>query len=570
MFIPTTPEEVSQRGWKSLDIILVSGDTYIDSSYNGSAVIGHYLIDNGFKVGIICQPNLADGADITRLGVPELFWSVSGGCVDSMVANYTPSNKFRKEDDFTPGGENNRRPDRACIAYTNLIKKHCKGKPIVLGGIEASLRRIAHYDFWSDSVRRSILLDSKADIITYGMAERSNLQLANALRDGRDWKDIPGICYMSSEKPAGFIGLPSYEKVSAKVDKSPDFVSMFATFYDNCDPLTAKGLFQMYSGRYLVHNPPQKPLNVSDLDAVYSSDYENTVHPYYAKQGHVKAIETIKNSVTTHRGCYGQCNFCAISVHQGRTVISRSEDSIIGEVKKIASKRDFNGIIYDLGGPTANMYGIECQKKLATGSCKDKRCLYPQPCTHMNIDHGRQIELLNRVSAVEGVKKVFVTSGVRYDMVVHDRCNGRNYLDCLVKDHISGQMKIAPEHTVKRVLDFMGKPDSNVLLDFKDMFDESNSRFGKNQFLTYYLMAAHPGCYMSDMEELEEFIHTELKTNPEQVQVFTPTPSTLSTMMYYTRRDINDTKDVKAEHSMQMKHKQKDVLKGRENAQIRH
>ena len=560
MFIPTTSEEVRKRGWGALDIIIVSGDTYIDSSYNGAALIGHYLIDNGFRVGIICQPDIRSGDDITRLGQPELFWSVSAGCVDSMVANYTPTNKFRKDDDFTPGGVNDRRPDRACIAYTNLIKKYSKGKPVVLGGIEASLRRIAHYDAWTDSVRRSILLDAKADIITYGMAELSNLELANCFRDGKDWKDVRGICYMSSEVPNGYIVLPSYEKVIVKADKDPDFVRMFREFYQNCDPITAKGLAQPYAKRFLVQNPPQRVLSVKELDAVYSSDFENAVHPYYAKQGHVKAMDTIKFSITSHRGCYGECSFCAIAVHQGRTVVSRSEDSIVAEAERMAGSPDFKGIIYDVGGPTANMYGIECAKKLTHGACKDKKCLFPRPCQNLPLDHKRQIDLLNRISSIPGVRKVFITSGIRYDMIVYDRASGEQYLDLLVKDHISGQLKIAPEHISKRVLDLMGKPDSNVLLDFKDMFDESNERQGKEQFLTYYLMAAHPGCYMSDMEELNDFVHRELKTNPEQIQIFTPTPSTVSTMMFYTHRDINDTVDIKAEHSMQTRQKQKDVI----------
>ncbi|MCK9322502.1 MAG: YgiQ family radical SAM protein [Candidatus Methanomethylophilaceae archaeon] len=560
MFIPTTREEMQERGWNTLDIIIVSGDTYIDSSYNGAAVIGHWLISNGFKVGIICQPDLTSDKDIGRLGEPELFWSITAGCVDSMVANYSPTKKRRNDDDFTPGGENTKRPDRACIAYTNLVKKYFKGKPVVLGGIEASLRRIAHYDMWSDSIRRSILFDAKADIITYGMAELSNLELAQRMRDGQDWKETKGICYISSEQPKWYLALPSYEKCSADVEDKIDFIDAFRIFYDNCDPANAKGLFQVHGNRFLVQNPPSRLLTPDELDRIYSLDYEGRVHPYYAKDGHVKAMDTIKNSITTHRGCYGECSFCAISMHQGRTVVSRSEQSIVDEAERIASKPDFNGIIYDVGGPTANMYGIECTKKLTHGACKDKKCLYPRPCKNLPINHTAQIHLLDRLLEVPNVKRVFVTSGIRYDMIIFDQAAGKRYVDCIVKDHVSGQLKIAPEHVSKNVLDLMGKPDSNVLLDFKDMFDESNARQGKKQFLTYYLMAAHPGCYMKNMEELNDFIHTELKTNPEQVQIFTPTPSTASTMMYYTRRDFNNTMDVKAEHSMQMKQKQKNII----------
>ena len=560
MFIPTTPEEVSQRGWDALDIILVSGDTYIDSSYNGSAVIGHFLISEGFRVGIICQPDVDSDRDILRLGTPELFWSVSAGCVDSMVANYTPTNKFRRDDDFTPGGENNRRPDRACIAYSNLIRKYCKGKPIVLGGIEASLRRVVHYDAWKDSLRRSIIFDAKADAITYGMAELSNLELAICLRDGKDWKDIRGISYISKDPVSDYLELPSFEDC---VYDSKMFNRAFRRFYENCDPVTAKGLVQKHGDRYLVQNPPQRLLTPEELDTVYSLDYENRVHPYYAKDGAVKAMDTIKNSITSHRGCYGECSFCAIAVHQGRTVVSRSEESIIAEAKRITERPDFNGYIYDVGGPTANMYGIECKKKLEKGACTDKKCLFPSPCPSLHIDHRRQMDLLQKLSALPGVKKVFVTSGIRYDMIIYDRKNGQGYVDLIVRDHVSGQLKIAPEHVSEEVLNLMGKPGPNVLLDFKDMFDESNDRQGKKQFLTYYFMAAHPGCGNRAMEELGRFAHTELKTNPEQIQVFTPTPSTVSTLMYYTRRDYADKRNVWSEHVPQLKQKQKDIVNRR-------
>jgi uncharacterized radical SAM protein YgiQ len=520
-------------------------------------VIGHWLIDNGFKVGIICQPDIKSDDDIGRLGEPKLFWSVTAGCVDSMIANYTPTNKFRKDDDFTPGGVNNRRPDRACIAYTNLIKKYHKGKPIVLGGVEASLRRIVHYDFWSDSLRRSILFDAKADVITYGMAERSNLLLAQRIRDGKDWHETRGICYISNEKPKDFIEIPSYEDCLQMED---NFIKAFKTFYYNNDPLIAKGMVQKHGGRYLVHNPPSIILDTETLDRVYESDYEDTVHPYYAKQGHVKSFETIKNSITTHRGCYGECNFCAIAVMQGRTVVSRSEDSIIREVRRITQRRGFNGIINDVGGPTANMYGFECAKKIKAGACQDKRCLYPKPCQYLPIDHSRHQHLLNRIGQEDGVKKVAIASGIRYDMIIADKTHGKEYLACLIKDHISGQMKIAPEHISDEVLRMMGKPGKDVLLEFKKQFDEINREQGKDQFLTYYLIAAHPGCYDHHMEELSSFCRNYLKTNPEQIQIFTPSPSTISTMMYYTRRDWNNTTNIKSEHSMQMKQIQKDIV----------
>ncbi len=560
MFIPTTPEEVSQMGWDALDVVLVSGDTYIDSSYNGSAVIGHFLMSEGFRVGIICQPDVKTDADIMRLGEPELFWSVSSGCVDSMVANYTPTNKFRRDDDFTPGGLNNRRPDRACIAYSNLIKRYSKGKPIVLGGIEASLRRVVHYDAWSDSLRRSLIFDAKADAITYGMAELSNLELARCLRDGKDWHSVRGVSYIGKEVPEGYIEIPSFE--DCRYD-SKLFNRAFRDFYENCDPVTARGLAQKHGDRYLVQNPPQRLLTTEELDRVYSFDYENAVHPYYAKDGVVKAMDTIKSSITSHRGCYGECSFCAIAVHQGRTVVSRSEESIIAEARRITESPNFNGYIYDVGGPTANMYGIECRKKLEKGACTDRKCLFPTPCPSLRIDHARQMALLQKLSALPGVKKVFVTSGIRYDMIVYDRKNGQGYVDLIVRDHVSGQLKIAPEHVNEDVLKLMGKPGPNVLLDFKDMFDESNRRQGKKQFLTYYFIAAHPGCGNRSMEELGRFAHTELKTNPEQIQIFTPTPSTVSTLMYYTRRDYADRRNVWSEHVPQLKQKQKDLVNRR-------
>ena len=556
MFIPTTREEVAKRGWDALDVIIVSGDTYTDNSYNGAALIGHWLIYNGFRVGIIAQPRIDIPDDITRLGLPELYWSVSAGCVDSMVANYTAVNKFRKDDDFTPGGVNNRRPDRACIAYTNLIKKYAKGKPIILGGIEASLRRVAHYDHWSDSVRRSVLFDSKADAITYGMTELSNLAIANAMKDGADWKGINGVCYASNTVPEGYLEMPSYEECS----KDPKaFNQAFRLFRDNCDPMTAKGLVQKHGDRYLVQNPPSRLLTTEELDTIYGLDFENEVHPYYLKDGPVKAMDTIRNSITTHRGCYGDCSFCAIAVHQGRTVVSRSEESILNEAKGFASKPGFNGVIRDVGGPTANMYGIECRQKLRIGACKDKSCLGDKPCPKLCIDHGKQVQLLRDIRSIPGVKRVFVGSGIRYDMILADEKNGERYLENLVRHHVSGQMKIAPEHVSRRVLKTMGKPGPEKLTEFKDRFDKCTARCGKELFLTYYFIAAHPGCRNEDMEELSRFCHSRLKTNPEQVQIFTPTPSTVSTAMYHTGEDLKGHR-VFSEHSIKGKQAQKRIL----------
>ena len=519
-------------------------------------MIGHWLIDHGFRAGMIAQPRTDSPDDILRLGTPALFWSVSAGCVDSMVANYTATNRRRREDDFTPGGANDRRPDRACIAYSNLIKRYAKGKPIILGGIEASLRRIAHFDIWDAAVRRSVLLDSKADAIVYGMGELSNLEIAQRMRDGKDWKDVRGICYMSPEKPEPSVELPPYEECAADPEA---FAEMFRIFRDNSDPVSGRRMVQAYGKRFLVHNRPQRNMTQQELDSVYESNFENDVHPFYASQGKVRAMETVRNSITTHRGCYGDCSFCAITVHQGRAVVSRSKGSILREARKIASSPHFNGIIQDIGGPTANMYGIDCPVKSASGSCRDRRCLGSRPCPRLPIDHSEQTELLKEISEIPGVRKAFVNSGIRYDMIVADRDHGEKYLDELVMRHVSGQMKIAPEHISDRVLRLMGKPSREVLEEFRRMFAESNGKCGKKQFLTYYFMAAHPGCTEDDMRELADYCRHVLRTNPEQVQIFTPTPSTVSTMMYHCGKDLRG-RYVRSEHSMQKKQKQKDIV----------
>ena len=561
MFLPTTRDELNNLKWDRPDIILVTGDSYIDSPFIGIAVIGKTLSDAGYRVAVIAQPDVHSDKDITRLGEPRLFWGVSGGCIDSMIANYTSLKKKRKSDDYTPGGINNRRPDRATIVYTNLIKQHFKNtKPILLGGVEASLRRIAHYDYWSDSIRSSILFDSKADYLLYGMADKSVLQFADALKKDEDPRNIRGLCYIegkAEEIPQGYLELPAYDTV--KTDNK-SLIKMFHTFYKNNDALNADGLYQKHGARYLVHNPPAMPLTQNELDGVYALDFNRAQHPYYERQGKVKALETIKFSIPTHRGCYGECNFCAITVHEGRTVQWRSQKSILAEAEKIASLPDFKGYIIDLGGPTANMYGYECAKKLKTGSCKDKRCLYPQICPSMKINHNPQIELLQKVRRIKGVKKVFVASGVRYDLLLNDRQYGEKYLSELIKYHVSGQMKIAPEHTEDNVLQRMGKPGKSLLLQFRDLFEKINSRTGKKQFLTYYLIAGHPGCTLNDMNKLKRFTSRELKMNPEQVQIFCPAPSTYSALMYYTETDPFTGKKLFVEKDPRKKEQQKNVV----------
>jgi uncharacterized radical SAM protein YgiQ len=558
MFLPTTAAEVKRLGWEHLDAILVSGDSYIDSPYSGIAVIGKVLTKAGFRVGIIAQPTIHSAEDITRLGEPTLFWGVSGGTVDSMVANYTALNKKRKSDDFTPGGVNNRRPDRAVIAYANLIRRYFKQTaPIVLGGIEASLRRVAHYDYWVDGIRRSILLDAKADFLLYGMAEKSVLELAQALKNNTDPYVIRGLCYISKKKPKEYIELPSFEEV--RLEKKA-FMRMFHLFYQNNDPLNALGLAQKHQERFLVQNPPAYHLTQSDLDDIYRLDYERAQHPYYEQQGKVKALETIRFSIPTHRGCYGECNFCAIAVHEGRTVRWRSQESILEEAKKLSILPDFKGYILDVSGPTANMYGIECGNKNSRGSCKDKRCLYPDICPLLKQDHSAQIELLKKIRQIHGIKKVFVASGIRYDMVLNDRDYGQAYLQELVEHHVSGQLKVAPEHTQTRILALMGKPGIEDLNAFKRRFDQISFSLGKPQFLTYYLIAAYPGCSEDDMDELKVYVSKQLQIIPEQVQVFTPTPSTYASLMYYTEMDPFSGEPIFVEKNLAKKQHQKDIL----------
>jgi uncharacterized radical SAM protein YgiQ len=535
MFIPSTPEEVRNLGWTRLDVILVSGDSYIDSPFVGVSVIGQRLLAAGYRVGIIPQPDMDSKNDITRLGEPALFWGVTGGCIDSMVANRTASGKRRREDDFTAGGINNRRPDRAVIAYANLIRRHFKRTaPIVLGGIEASLRRIAHYDFWSNRVRRSVLIDAKADFLLYGMADNTVLELAARLREGRDVSGLRGLCYIAAEQKPGFLDLPCWEEATADPGA---FERMFLLFCRNQDPRTAEGLCQKQGSRWLIHNPPATPLTEAEMDEVHGMDFERAVHPCHFREGEVRALATVRFSIATHRGCYGGCRFCAIAVHEGRQVSSRSESSILREAKLLASLPGFQGRILDVGGPTANMYGFECRKKLLLGACSDRDCLYPDVCENLHPDHRRQIALLRKLREVPGVKQAIVASGIRYDLLLADRKQGLSYLREVVRRHISGQMKVAPEHSEGKVLRCMGKPGIASLLAFRDLFFKLTAEAGKEQFLTYYLIAAHPGCTQTDMEGLRRFAVTQLALQPEQVQLFTPTPATISTLMYHTGRD---------------------------------
>ncbi|MBM2813762.1 MAG: FeS oxidoreductase [Ignavibacteria bacterium] len=561
MFLPMTIKEARRLGWDNFDVILVTGDAYIDSPFDGTAVIGKALHSRGYRVGIISQPDINSYFDITLLGEPLLFWGVSGGCVDSMVANYTSLKKKKRNDDTTPGGINNKRPDRAVIRYVNLIKQNFKNKkPIIIGGIEASLRRIAHYDYWSDSVRGSILADSKADLLVYGEGERTILEIADSIKNGSECRNIRGVCYLSQTLPNAYLELPSFEQVAVNKEA---FLSMFDLFYKNNDPRNAKGIYQKHGNRYLVQNPPNYYLSGTELDEIHDLEFEYDAHPECLKHGKIKSLETIKFSLISHRGCYGECNFCAISVHQGRTIRSRSKESIIKEAQKYTSIRDFKGNIFDVGGPTANMYRNVCAVQQKAGSCKNKRCSTPERCEKMNIEHNSQIELLRELRKIPGIKNIFIGSGLRYDLIVEDKQFGDNYFHDIVKYHTGGQLKIAPEHIADNVVDLMGKPKNKHLLKFVEKFKSLTAQIGKKQFLTYYFIAAHPGCSEFEMEILRKFLDKQLKFKPEQIQVFNPTPSTYSAAMYWTGLNPKTRKKIFVEKELKRKDLQKSLISGK-------
>ncbi len=558
MFIPTTKKEAALLGWDELDVILVTGDSYIDSPYIGVSVIGKVLMDAGYRVGMIAQPDTESDRDCSRLGEPALFWGITAGCMDSMIANYTATRKKRKKDDLTAGGKNIRRPDRATIVYGNLIRRYFKDtRPIIIGGIEASLRRISHYDYWSDKIRRSILFDSRADLLVYGMAERAIVQVATQLKRKESVKDIKGICYIAKEKREGYLELSPHDEVAGDKKK---FRQMFYSFYNNNDPVTATGLCQRQDTRFLIHNPPQPPLSPQELDRVYEMDFERALHPGHLEQGPVRAIDTIRFSITTHRGCYGECNYCSITAHQGRTVTSRSEASIVREAEGMTRHPDFKGIISDIGGPTANMYGIECALKAKKGGCIDKRCLIPSACEHLPVNHLRQRRLLKKIREIHGVKKAFIGSGIRHDLILQDKKHGRLYLEDIIRHHISGQLKIAPEHSQDHILELMGKPASDLTKRFVSLFRDTTERLGMERYLTCYLIAAYPGCTLKDMYRLKDFTKKVLKFRPRQVQIFTPTPSTMATMIYFTETALSGKSPIFVEKDIRKKEKQKEAL----------
>lgn len=569
MFLPTLKEEVEKLSWKKLDVILITGDAYIDSSFIGVSVIGKLLLSKGYKVGIIGQPDINSDKDITRLGEPELFWGVTGGAIDSCVANFTALCKPRKKDDLTPGEINNKRPSRAVIVYANLIKKYFKNTvPIILGGLEASLRRIAHYDFLENNIRRSILFDAKADFLVYGMGEKTVLNIAEKLLNFKKnggclkekekvlniLKDEKGVCYISKAKIKNAVELFSYEEVKKDKDK---FIKMFNDFY-KFNLTGDKIIIQKQDTRYLVQNPRQDDLTEKELDTIYNLPYERDAHPYYKKMGKIKALDTIRFSITSHRGCFGECNFCSITVHQGKKVISRSEESIIKEAEQISKLPDFKGYILDVGGPTANMYGMDCASNF---KCR-KRCLINN-CKNANFSHKKLIDLLKKLRNLKNIKKVFTGSGIRYDLVIKDEKYGYNYLKELSDYHISGQLKIAPEHINKNILKLMAKSGIEYFEKFVYEFYKINK--DKKQFLTYYIIAAHPGCSEKEMVELKNYFLKNLKILPEQVQIFTPTPCTYSTLMYYTEKDPFTYKEIFVEKGNKGKQKQKEIITGEKN-----
>jgi uncharacterized radical SAM protein YgiQ len=543
-FLPVTMEEVRELGVKQLDFVYISGDAYVDHPSFGTAIITRILEAHGYSVGIIAQPDWKDDNSITVLGKPRLGFMVSSGNMDSMVNHYYVSKKHRESDAYTPGGEAYKRPDHATVVYSNLIRKKYKNTPIIIGGIEASLRRMAHYDYWSDSFKRSILLDSQADLISYGMGEKSIVEIADALNSGIDVHDITfiaGTVYKTKDISGlyDYEVLPSYDEM--KIDKTL-YAKSFKIQYDNTDAFTGKTLVEPYpNGVYVVQNVPQHPLTMQEMDDVYALPYKRTYHPSYEPKGGVPAISEIKFSLISNRGCFGGCNFCALTFHQGRTIQVRSHESIIEEAKLITQDKDFKGYIHDVGGPTANFRQPSCEKQLRVGVCKHRQCLCPKPCPNLKVDHSDYVALLRKLRELPKVKKVFVRSGIRFDYLMLDKDD--TFFRELVEHHISGQLKVAPEHICDAVLSKMGKPENAVYEAFTAKYKKLNQKLGKNQFLVPYLMSSHPGSTLKEAVELAEYLR-DIGYMPEQVQDFYPTPSTMSTVMYYTGINPVDMKPV--------------------------
>ncbi len=543
-FLPISKEDMEREGISRLDFVYVSGDAYVDHPSFGHAIIARVLQSRGYTVGIIAQPDWQDKESINILGEPRLGFLVSAGNMDSMVNHYSVSKKRRTTDAYSPGGEMGKRPDYATIVYCNLIRQTYKRKPIIIGGIEASLRRLAHYDYWSDKLKRSILLDSGADLISYGMGERSIVEIAEALDSGMDVRDITyidGTVYKTRDKSIIYdaIELPAFEAL--KQDKL-EYAKSFYTQYCNTDPFSGKRLYETYDGKlFVVQNPPAKPLSQKEMDAVYALPYMRTYHPSYEAVGGIPAIEEVKFSLISNRGCFGGCSFCALTFHQGRIIQTRSHESILAEANKMIWEPDFKGYIHDVGGPTANFRAPACDKQLKSGACPNKQCLFPKPCQNLKVDHSDYLKLLRKLRELPNVKKVFIRSGIRFDYLMYD--DDRTFLRELCEHHVSGQLKVAPEHISDTVLQKLGKPEVAVYNRFVRAYKAMNEKLGKNQFLVPYLMSSHPGSTLKEAVELAEYLR-DLGYMPEQVQDFYPTPSTISTCMYYTGVDPRNMQPV--------------------------
>ncbi len=560
-FLPVSREDMKDRNIDTLDFVYVCGDAYVDHPSFGHAIISRVLESHGYTVGIISQPDWHSAEEFKRLGKPKYAFLVAAGNIDSMVNRYTVNKKVRSDDSYSPGGKGGMRPDRATIVYCNRIREAYPGVPMIIGGIEASLRRFAHYDYWDNKVRRSILLDTRANVLIYGMGEKAIVRLADAMRDGKSLADtnVDGCCYIKKtlDTVGDYIELPSCEEVSTDKRKYAEATKIE---YDNQDPIRAKVLVQKHFDRYLIQNKPMMPLNTKELDAVYSLPYMRTWHPMYDKYGGVPAIEEVKFSITNTRGCYGSCNFCALTFHQGRIVQSRSEKSVINEATQMTWDPDFKGYIHDVGGPTANFYGPGCDKQMKVGTCTDRRCLYPKPCPNLKVTHKKYLDLLRKVRAIPGIKKVFIRSGIRYDYLISDKDD--EFFGELIQHHISGQLKVAPEHISENVLKYMGKPGRKVYDRFCDKFYALNQKYGKKQFLVPYLMSSHPGSTLNDAIELALYIKKH-NLHPEQVQDFYPTPFTISTCMFYTGLDPFTMQEVYVPRDMEEKRMQRALLQFR-------
>lgn len=569
-FLPLTRQQADALGWGVPDFVYVTGDAYVDHPSFGTAIISRVLDNAGFKVAILAQPDYRSCDSFKKFGKPRLGFLVTGGNIDSMVAHYTVSLKKRSNDYYSPGGIPGKRPDRAVIVYCNRIREAYGDIPIIIGGLEASLRRFAHYDYWSDKVRRSILVDSRADILSYGMGEKSILRIAKLLERGvpvKKIRDVRGTAYICKRDEAPSSDIAGYSDYNVVKNDKKAYAEAFSLQYKENDHVRGRVVLEYYDDRVLVQNPPMPPLEREELDEVYSLGYMRTYHPDYKEQGGVPAISEVRFSITHNRGCFGACNFCAIAFHQGRSVRSRSIESVVREAELVSKLPDFKGYIHDVGGPTANFRYPSCKLQEKTGVCAERKCLAPKPCPQLKANHDEYVELLRRVEAVEGVKKVFIRSGIRFDYLLYDSKD--DFFKKLVKDHVSGQLKVAPEHCCNNVLTHMGKPGIEVYDRFKDKFYSYTKEIGKEQYLVPYLMSSHPGSSLNDAVELALYLKKN-NMNPEQVQDFYPTPGTASTVMYYTGLDPFTMKEVYVARDYREKQMQRALLQFRrpENRKI--